>query len=325
MHNEFEMSMMGEVNFFLGLQIKQLKEGTFINQAKYIRDLLKRFNMEEAKIMKTPMSSSIKLDKNEKGKSIDSTMYRGMIDVDFVGCKVKRKSTSGTCHFLGHSLVSWHKSSRPERIYHIFDIAPVGLKVYKFKMWPIVPNFEPKRLFKGFVDFQMPTDGQTLNSQLDVISIPYRFHSNWEMDPFGIFDDDAHDCMLREHDSCTPLWPLPYQKKQRKDQHRLDDRDKTHLQTKDVQFETTFSELSYTEPSFSRHAFTEPTHTEIPHPQASPAPDHAPWMDLSTRSTLLALAWRSLLWLVIHVFTPWRIVWINIRLVSLHNLSISNK
>ena len=49
MHSEFEISMMGELNFFLGLQTKQLKEGPFINQAKYIRDLLKRFNMEEAK------------------------------------------------------------------------------------------------------------------------------------------------------------------------------------------------------------------------------------------------------------------------------------
>nr|CAN66523.1 hypothetical protein VITISV_014781 [Vitis vinifera] len=168
--------MMGELNFFLGLQIKHLKEGTFINQPKYIRDLLKRFNMEEAKTMKTPMSSSIKLDKDEKGKSIDSTMYRGMIgsllyltasrpdimnsvclcarfqscpkeshlsavkrilrylkgtmdiglwypkgdnfeligysDADFAGCKVERKSTSGTCHFLGHSLVSWHSKKQ---------------------------------------------------------------------------------------------------------------------------------------------------------------------------------------------------------------------
>ncbi|RVW58500.1 hypothetical protein CK203_110020 [Vitis vinifera] len=57
MHSEFEMSLRGKLNFFLGLQIKQLKEGTFINQAKYIRNLLKRFNMEEAKTMKTPMSS----------------------------------------------------------------------------------------------------------------------------------------------------------------------------------------------------------------------------------------------------------------------------
>ncbi|RVX06302.1 hypothetical protein CK203_027514 [Vitis vinifera] len=81
MHSEFEMSLMGELNFFLGLQIKQLKEGTFVNQAKYISDLLKRFNMEEAKTMKTSTSSSIKLDKDEKGKSIDSTMYRGMIEV----------------------------------------------------------------------------------------------------------------------------------------------------------------------------------------------------------------------------------------------------
>ena len=79
MHSEFEMSMMGELSFFLGLQVKKLKEGTFINQAKYIRDLLKKFNMEEAKTVKTLMSSSIKLDKDEKGKSIDSTMYKGMI------------------------------------------------------------------------------------------------------------------------------------------------------------------------------------------------------------------------------------------------------
>ncbi|KAL6337931.1 hypothetical protein AAG906_005396 [Vitis piasezkii] len=176
MYSEFEMSMMGKLNFFLGLQIKQLKEGTFINQAKYIKDLLKRFNMEEAKVMKTPMSSFIKLDMDEKGKSIDSTMYRGMIgsllyltasrpdimysvclcarfqscpkeshlsvikrilrylkrtmnislwypkgdnfeligfsDADFAGCRVERKSTSGTCHFLGHSLVSWHSKKQ---------------------------------------------------------------------------------------------------------------------------------------------------------------------------------------------------------------------
>ena len=79
MHSEFEMSMMGELNFFLGLQIKQLKEGTFINQAKYTRDLLKKFNLEEVKAKNTPMGSSIKLDMDEKGKSVDQTKYRGMI------------------------------------------------------------------------------------------------------------------------------------------------------------------------------------------------------------------------------------------------------
>ena len=79
MYSEFEMSMMGELNFFLGLQIKQLNEGTFINQAKYIRDILKKFNLEEVKANNTSMSSSIKLNMDEKGKSVDQTKYRGMI------------------------------------------------------------------------------------------------------------------------------------------------------------------------------------------------------------------------------------------------------
>ena len=95
MHNEFEMSMMGELNFFLGLQIKQTKEGIFINQAKYIKDLLKRFELENAKSAKTPMSSTIKLDKDENGKEVDITKYRGMIGsllyltlVDPISCLV---------------------------------------------------------------------------------------------------------------------------------------------------------------------------------------------------------------------------------------------
>ena len=79
MHNEFEMSMMGELNFFLSLQIKQLKEGTFINQAKYVRDLLKKYNLEDVKAKSTPMGSSIKLDKDETGKPVNQTKYRGMI------------------------------------------------------------------------------------------------------------------------------------------------------------------------------------------------------------------------------------------------------
>ena len=58
MTEEFEMSMMGELKFFLGFEIKQLREGTFINQAKYIQDMLKRFNMTELNIAKTPMPTS---------------------------------------------------------------------------------------------------------------------------------------------------------------------------------------------------------------------------------------------------------------------------
>ncbi|RVW62244.1 hypothetical protein CK203_064481 [Vitis vinifera] len=111
MHSEFEMSMMGELNFFLGLQIKQLKEGTFINQAKYIRDLLKRVNMEEAKTMKIPMSSSIKLDKDEKGKSIDSTMYKGMIESHLSVVKRILRDLKGTVDIGERRLTLGHKAS----------------------------------------------------------------------------------------------------------------------------------------------------------------------------------------------------------------------
>ncbi|KAH9750253.1 hypothetical protein KPL71_013814 [Citrus sinensis] len=171
MSQEFEMSMMGELKYFLGLQIKQNEEGIFINQAKYVKDLLKRFGYDNGTTKSTPMSTTIKLDKDEKGKEVDIKTYRGMIgsllyltasrpdimfsvylcarfqscpkeshilavkrifryligtinlglwyprgthidltcysDADFAGYKVDRKSTSGTCHFLGHSLVSW--------------------------------------------------------------------------------------------------------------------------------------------------------------------------------------------------------------------------
>ena len=79
MQSKFEMSMMGELNFFLGLQVKQTEEGIFINQAKYIKDLLKKYGMESASPMKTPIAPATKLDKDENGKSIDITQYRGMI------------------------------------------------------------------------------------------------------------------------------------------------------------------------------------------------------------------------------------------------------
>jgi hypothetical protein len=55
MMQKFEMTMMGELNYFLGFQLKQLKEGTFISQTKYTQDLLKRFGMRDAKLGKTPM------------------------------------------------------------------------------------------------------------------------------------------------------------------------------------------------------------------------------------------------------------------------------
>ncbi|GJU25151.1 retrovirus-related pol polyprotein from transposon TNT 1-94 [Tanacetum coccineum] len=76
MHDEFEMSMMGELNFFLGLQIKQFEDGIFFNQSKYVKEMLKKFGLETAKPIKTPMSSETKLTRDEKGEPIDDTKYR---------------------------------------------------------------------------------------------------------------------------------------------------------------------------------------------------------------------------------------------------------
>jgi hypothetical protein len=170
------MSMMGELTFFLGIQVKQMKQGTFVHQAKYTKDLMKKFNMAELKPVSTPMRSVASLGPDEDGDAVDQREYRSMIgsllyltmtrpdiqfavglcarfqssprsshrmavqrvfrylkhtlefgiwysasssldlvgfsDANFVGCGIDRKSASGTCHFLGSSLVCW--SSRKQ-------------------------------------------------------------------------------------------------------------------------------------------------------------------------------------------------------------------
>ena len=73
------MSIMGKLNFFLGLQIKQMKERIFISQSKYTKEILKKFGLEESKPYGTPMSSTCKLDKDVKGEKVDQKLYRGMI------------------------------------------------------------------------------------------------------------------------------------------------------------------------------------------------------------------------------------------------------
>ncbi|WVZ80837.1 hypothetical protein U9M48_028284 [Paspalum notatum var. saurae] len=142
MSREFEMSLMGP-------------EGTFVHQAKYTRDILKKFEMGDSKPMTTPMSTNTALDADEDGEAVDQKEFRGMIgsllyltatrpdiqfavclcaryqasprtshrqavkrifrgfsDADHAGCRIDRKSTSGTCQLLGTSLVSW--SSRKQ-------------------------------------------------------------------------------------------------------------------------------------------------------------------------------------------------------------------
>jgi isopentenyldiphosphate isomerase len=73
------MSMMGELTFFLGVQVKQIKEGIFIHQAKYTKDLTKKFNMAELKPVLTLISTTAALDPDENGEAVDQREYRSMI------------------------------------------------------------------------------------------------------------------------------------------------------------------------------------------------------------------------------------------------------
>jgi hypothetical protein len=79
MTDRFEISMMGVLTFFLGFQIKQVKEGNFISQIKYTHDIIKKFGMDNAKPIKTPMGTNDHLDLDLDGTSVDQKVYRSMI------------------------------------------------------------------------------------------------------------------------------------------------------------------------------------------------------------------------------------------------------
>ncbi|GJW42358.1 retrovirus-related pol polyprotein from transposon TNT 1-94 [Tanacetum coccineum] len=135
MHSRFEMSLMGEMKFFLGLQIHQSPKGIFINQAKYALEILKKHNMDNCHSIGTPLATKPKLDVDLSGEPVDQSDYRSKIgslmyltssrpdlvqasialctlssttnskapqgDADHAGCLDTRKSTSGGIQFLG--------------------------------------------------------------------------------------------------------------------------------------------------------------------------------------------------------------------------------
>ena len=79
MTKEFEMSLIGELRFFLDMQIIQSSEGSFINQSKYLKELLKKYKLENAKQIVVPMSIATNLDSDLEDKMVDQKTYRGMI------------------------------------------------------------------------------------------------------------------------------------------------------------------------------------------------------------------------------------------------------
>ncbi|GJX20597.1 putative ribonuclease H-like domain-containing protein [Tanacetum coccineum] len=79
MHKKFQMSYMGELTFFLGLQVKQKEDGIFISQDKYVTEILKKFGFSDVKTASTPMETHKPLLKDADGEDIDEHMYRSMI------------------------------------------------------------------------------------------------------------------------------------------------------------------------------------------------------------------------------------------------------
>ena len=79
MQKEFEMSLMGELTYFLGLQVKQTATGLFVSQENYTRELLMKYNLKDLKGKATPMANGVKLDADEKGVSVHQKKCRGMI------------------------------------------------------------------------------------------------------------------------------------------------------------------------------------------------------------------------------------------------------
>ena len=79
MSQEYQMSMMGELKFFLGLQIRQWHNGIFISQEKYLKDVLRKFNMQDCKGVKIPMPTKGHLCTDENGIDFDHKVYCSMI------------------------------------------------------------------------------------------------------------------------------------------------------------------------------------------------------------------------------------------------------
>ncbi|GJX85443.1 putative ribonuclease H-like domain-containing protein [Tanacetum coccineum] len=101
MHEKFQMSSMGELTFFLGLQVQQKKDGIFICQDKYVDEILKKFGFTEVKTASTPIETQKPLLKDEDGEEVDVHMYRSMIgslmyltssrpDIMFIVCACAR-------------------------------------------------------------------------------------------------------------------------------------------------------------------------------------------------------------------------------------------
>nr|GEY64578.1 putative ribonuclease H-like domain-containing protein [Tanacetum cinerariifolium] len=128
MKDKFQMSLMGELTFFLGLQVKQKEDRIFISQDEYVAEFFRKFGPTDGKSASTPIDIEKHLLKDPDGEDVDVHTYRylkgkpylGLLypkdspfnvvaysDSNYAGASLDRKSTTGGCQFLGCRLISW--------------------------------------------------------------------------------------------------------------------------------------------------------------------------------------------------------------------------
>nr|GEY24774.1 hypothetical protein [Tanacetum cinerariifolium] len=118
MHSKFEMSMIGELKFFLGIQVHQSPRGIFINQAKYAQEILIKHGMTSCDSVGTPMATK-HLDADLSGTSADQTKYQNS---NHAGCLDSRKSTSDGIKFLGGDKYHFIKEKVEKGIVELFFV-----------------------------------------------------------------------------------------------------------------------------------------------------------------------------------------------------------
>nr|GEW11000.1 retrovirus-related Pol polyprotein from transposon TNT 1-94 [Tanacetum cinerariifolium] len=107
MKDKFQMSSIGELTFFLGLQVKQKKDGIFISQDKYVAEILRKFGLTEGKSASTPIDTKKPLLKDPDCKDDSPFDLVAYSNSDYAGASLDRKSTTRGCQFLGCKLISW--------------------------------------------------------------------------------------------------------------------------------------------------------------------------------------------------------------------------
>ncbi|KAK1695261.1 hypothetical protein QYE76_011958 [Lolium multiflorum] len=216
MTDRFEMSMMGEMRFFLGFEIKQLREGTFISQAKYLQDMLKRFKMKEMKGVASPIVTKCHLVLDPNGKEVDqkffATVYVGTDDTKTMTWMTDGKQLSGTwaqfAHCLGYPVI-------PPNAANVFRAHYTKKPIDKALLADL---YLPGEVVLGSSKYLIPVYDILLRIYHEVLNpkapiyAPYimRFiAAHWEAMEFGDLMEVCHSSQHKAKDLKVKAHPMP--------------------------------------------------------------------------------------------------------------------